>query len=96
MSRLADPRERTMYVALHELLPRVRPSDEFSMKLWLAFEKWEVDQEYLKDNQAWADRMDHWLVTHTGLVFDSPDTQPWSVYRVVDPHLYTMALLRYS
>ena len=94
--RLSDPRERTMYVALASLLPVVQPSSDFSMKLWQAFEVWDEQQEYLRDNQAWADRMDHWLVTHTGLVFERPDCEPWSRYRVVDPHLYTMALLKYS
>lgn len=94
--KLSDPRERTMYVALASLLPVVQPSSDFSRKLWQAFEVWDEQQEYLPDDQVWCDRRDRWLVTHTGLIFERPDQNPWCRYRLVDPHLYTMALMKYS
>lgn len=91
---ITNPRERTMFDKMRTLFPLVTPSESTANKFWLAFEQWDAEQEYLLDNQAWCDRMDRWLITNVGVMFDDPYDSPWRSFRVIDPRLYTMALLR--
>ena len=88
-----DPNGQALYLALKDFYPRVSPSMEFVSNVFTAFEEATSPENAIE--HPWAIRLEKWLPSNVGLIRDPLDVN-WDKFIVVDPKLYSFALLRYS